>query len=277
MPEFYGRLAALIDATRDELERAGAFGVWDEKEVIKELAAEVEEALRLVKNARARKADLSSFTPEEQNLLSKFDPGLNRKLELPEKERESEKTLAELEDFFREWGKLLGADGARIDRDLAMLMGWNVRGLGSHWGRLSKLCHRLEVLAHKQLRQVIFSEEEKKFLRLYGKELAGIMFYSGNSYFDPRDDAMRVVDVFSNPNVGGHLLVGIARPRTMWVLYPTKSGEVLCRGAIVPYAEFVHPQRLNDADWKSLLNSPKRPEPPEWSRPVIPPERPREK
>jgi hypothetical protein len=99
------------------------------------------------------------------------------------------------------------------------------------------------------------------------------MFYGGNSYHSPRDDAMRVIDVYSNPNIGKHLHVGIARPRIMWVLYPTKNGDVLCRGAVTPYAEFVHPDRLTDGEWKTLLDSPKRPETPAWAAPVIAPER----
>jgi hypothetical protein len=63
----------------------------------------------------------------------------------------------------------------------------------------------------------------------------------------------------------------------MWVLYPTRNGEVLCRGAIMPYAEFVNGGRLTDGEWKGLLDSPKRPEVPAWVRPVIPPERPRDR
>src|SRR5262245_29816086 len=149
-------------------------------------------------------------------------------------------------------------------------MGWNRQPLASNWERLAKLCHKLEVLAHKQLRQVPFNEEENSFLKGYGKTLAGVMFYSGNSYVSPRDDAMRVVDVYSNSAAGGHLHVGIARPRIMWVLYPTKNGEVLCRGAIVPYAEFTHSNRLTDGEWKSLLDSSRRPEPPTWVKSVIP-------
>jgi hypothetical protein len=58
--------------------------------------------------------------------------------------------------------------------------------------------------------------------------------------------------------------VGIARPRTLWVVYPFKGRAVLCRGSVLPYHEFAHPQRLTDAAWKALLDSPRRPPPPSW-------------
>ena len=90
------------------------------------------------------------------------------------------------------------------------------------------------------------------------------MFYGGNSYSHPRDDAPRIVDVFSNPQAGKHLLIGIARPRKLWLLYPTREGEILCRGAVLPYHEFAHTERLTDVDWKKLLDSPQRPALPAW-------------
>jgi hypothetical protein len=149
--------------------------------------------------------------------------------------------------------------------------------IASKWNRLVDVCQRLEILAHKQLRQVPFNAEENGFLKNYGKQLANIMLYGGNSYFNPRDDAPRIVDVFTNPTIDEdlrvgiekHLLVGTGKPRFLWVLYPVKGKEFLCRGAVLPYHEFPHPQRLTDAAWKTLLNSPQCPEPPAWIQPLI--------
>jgi hypothetical protein len=78
--------------------------------------------------------------------------------------------------------------------------------------------------------------------------------------------------VFSNPNTGEVLEVGVARPRALFVLYPVKGKEVLCLGAVVPYYEFAHGDRLTDAQWKSLLDSPGRPKTPDWSRSIITPD-----
>jgi hypothetical protein len=52
------------------------------------------------------------------------------------------------------------------------------------------------------------------------------------------------------------------------VLYPYQGAEILCRGAVMPYFEFPHDTRLTDAQWKGLLDSPKRPPLPRWANPI---------
>jgi hypothetical protein len=106
--------------------------------------------------------------------------------------------------------------------------------------------------------------EEIDFLKGYGEQLGWIMFYDGNSYTTPRDDAPRVVDIFARD--GRFLEVGIAKPRAFYVLYPWQGKEILCRGAVLPYHEFVHDKRLTDEAWRNLLSSPARPAPPSWAR-----------
>jgi hypothetical protein len=136
--------------------------------------------------------------------------------------------------------------------------------LGFRWEALRECCTRLEILSHKQLRGRPFALEEKGFLTGYGKLLAELMFYDGESYVNPRDDAPRVVDVFAG---GGKFLeVGIARPRPIYVLYPWQGKEVLCRGAILPYHEWIHGERLTDEAWRRLLKTPDRPPQPAWTR-----------
>jgi hypothetical protein len=151
---------------------------------------------------------------------------------------------------------------ARIER--------NEPKLGVLWQQLGSLCDRLETLAHKQLRGAAFSKRDEEFLRGYGIDLAGIMLYGGNSYMRAKDDAPRVVDVFTNP-VGSrrYLEVGIGRPRALFVLYPFRGQEILCRGAVLPYHEFHHPTRLDDHAWKKLLDSRDPPKPPSWLRPIL--------
>lgn len=277
VPEFYGSLAKLIDDTTTELETAGALAD-DEQKLYLELADDMRKAEGIVNRATAQKAGTDSFTPEERDLLTSLAPDLGSLWDAPDKERKTVQPLQSLAERLTEYRKFIGREGKPEDyKFLAWELGYTPGLTARNWASLSTICHRLEVLAHKQLRQVPFSDGENAFILNYGKSLARIMFYGGNSYFTPKDDAMRVVDVFSNPNAGGHLHVGIARPRTMWVVYPTRNGDVLCRGAIVPYAEFVNAGRLTDGEWKTLLDSPKRPDIPAWAKPVIPPERSREK
>lgn len=138
------------------------------------------------------------------------------------------------------------------------------------WDKLGYTCRRLEVIAHKQLRGKAFSASDSAFIKDFGKELADLMFYEGNSYLNPRDDAPRIVDVYSHINkTAKHLHVGVSRTRELLVLYPWQGQTYLCRGAVMPYYEFSHPTRLNDAEWKEMLDSKNRPTIPEWFAPIV--------
>ena len=110
---------------------------------------------------------------------------------------------------------------------------------------------------------------EEQFIKSYGHLIAGIMLYGGNSYLAPNDDAPRAIDVCANPEAGGYLLVGVGRPRALYVLYPWKGRTVLCQGAVLPYYEFVSPARLTDEAWRQRLDAGSRPPMSGWLAPVV--------
>ena len=114
-----------------------------------------------------------------------------------------------------------------------------------------------------------FSWEEKEFIKSYGSEIAEIMLYAGDSHISPRDDAPKIVDVFTNTEEGRCLEVGIARPRALLVLYPYKGKEILCIGGVLPFYEFTSKDRLNDREWKKMLDSKNRPSVPSWLKPLV--------
>jgi hypothetical protein len=143
--------------------------------------------------------------------------------------------------------------------------------LAERWEGLARLCSRAQSIAHRQLRKVDLTKEENEFLRDFGFKLASAMFYDGNSYEAPRDDAPRIVDIFSGPQ--GHLHVGTGRPRALYVLYPHNGTEVLCVGAVLPFYSFKETSdRLTDAAWceRLKLNPPPLPG---WSAPIFAPPR----
>jgi hypothetical protein len=148
---------------------------------------------------------------------------------------------------------------------------WRVEEL---WPGLSKLCGRLQQLAEKELatspfKYGTFTEDDRDFILAYGKALAPLMFHVGDASECPRDDAPRIIDVFSNPDSGECLEVGIGRPQILYMLYPTTDGEVFCRGAVLPYYEFRSPTRLDDIAWKQSLDSANPPSPPSWSSALV--------
>ncbi len=142
------------------------------------------------------------------------------------------------------------------------------------WRELERLAGRLESLAHRQLRGVALGPYEAAFIRTFGERLAAVMLYAGNSYLDPLDDAPRVASIHAlRGGVDGprHLHVGTARPRVLYVLYPSAEGPVACQGAVLPYREVYLPSRLTDAAWKRLLDSDEAPDWPEWMAPILAP------
>jgi hypothetical protein len=259
VPEFYSRFAKLVEGTESALRQAGAFREPDANESI----AEMKEGLRIIAKARKAKEGIAALTAEEKSLLAQFDPRLNDAFESGAEKIDVEKDLADVNSLLQE-GLIIGP------RDAALIGLMDLQqSIAPKWATLANVCHRLENLAHKQLRQVPFSDEENSFLQEYGKELAYIMLYGGNSYFTPRNDSPRIVDVFANPVKRKYLLVGTARPRTIWVLYPFQGKDVLCRGTVLPYLEFAHSERLTDAEWRHRLTTPQRPAPPVWLQPLL--------
>ena len=264
-PEFFARIAKLVEETEAALKRAGALTVDP-----RETATDLRDGIALLEKLDASRAKVA----ETFNKLSVQETTLWRKISalLRVMKKEDEADEKDFSNAIRKLRKL--ADDLERDptpEELALakvIRSWDI-DLGDQWHTLEVLCRRLESLAHKQLRRVAYSDEENEFIRTYGEKLAAVMLYGGNSYCTPNDDAPRVVDVFFNPNVGGHLEVGVARPQALYVLYPVKGGEILCRGAVMPYYEFVHDARLTDVEWKSLLDSDKRPKPPDWITPIL--------
>jgi hypothetical protein len=92
------------------------------------------------------------------------------------------------------------------------------------------------------------------------------MFYGGNSYDEPRDDAPRICDVYTNPQEVELLHVGIGRPRQIYLLYPYGGKNILTHGAVFPCYEFAGSECLTDKEWQKLEQSTSAPAQPAWLR-----------
>jgi hypothetical protein len=243
-PEFYVRLGELARRTADLLEEQEAMGPD---------LLDLADKLRLVVASSDKK--YSERTPKEISALYSL-MGLELKgVDLKKLADQLERGEMPADEKLRECLRYAGTN------------------LEYLWKRLAQLCDRLETLAHKQLRGAAFNKRDEAFVRGYGKDLAAIMLYQGNSYVRPEDDAPRIVDVFTNPTTrkAPYLEVGIGRPRELYVVYPYRGKEILCRGAVLPYHEFAYAERLDDAGWKKLLDSREAPQPPAWVRPILSP------
>jgi hypothetical protein len=267
-PEFFSRLARLVRRTQAMLGAADAFTV-----VPANKATRLREWIRLARQKGYDKKKVGLFInklaeDEEKLLLEVWGFVL-----YAEEEAEKRPERAGPPDVL---GRL-EALADRLDKvgEIEMLVGSGVVRYPESfckpsWDHLNTLCLRVEALAHKQLRAAPLSKEERRFVLDYGRMLADAMFYWGNSYVSPNDDAPRIADVMHNPNANACLEAGVGRPRALYVLYPYKGVEILCRGAVMSYYEFSRPDPpLTDAEWKDLLDSKDGPAQPGWLRPIL--------
>lgn len=273
-PAFFNRLSRIVDNTETLLKAAGAFQT---KSTPQSLVPEIRRLVQILTEMATKgektvdPGDRRFFDGQWQlgGLLTcacadaGFHPPPNEKYSVEECIKLLNRTAEDLSRGDTErHGYLLDPRDGRLRP---------YRNIASRWSVLGKLCRRCEELARKQLRREDFNASEKAFLINFGEVLAQIMFYGGGRSGGIRHDAPRIVDVFSNASEKAYLEVGIGEPRYFYVLYPWNGSEVLARGAVVTYYEFVHPVPLNDMEWRQLLRSPEAPTQPAWVRPICSP------
>lgn len=267
-PEFFARMADLVRRTETLLEGAGAFQP-DTKGLVDDLRA----AAGLIERKDFATKGRKAFEGLSSRELMRLNRAIAVLVAFGEKLPDGEKTFVA---FSRRAPAQLRKAADRIEKGqlpdphlLSKFLGAVSIEIAPLWRRLHDLCVKLEALAHKQLRGAKFSDADNAFILHYGEAIAAIMLYGGNSYLTPNDDAPRIIDVYTNPMLNQTLEVGVGRARALYVLYPLKGGEVLCRGAVMPYYEFRNAGRLTDEQWKQRLGAKDRPAIPAWIAPIV--------
>jgi hypothetical protein len=267
-PEFFARMGELVDRSKDLLTRCGAF------EPSRYLVANDLRAFAgLVKEKKYPFDDQVpvELSSEEISIIDRSIMTLSalafRHFSTEDLLRHRQEASAQLLDFADDI-----EDGVYDDDPAfqALILENNI-DIKYLWDSLNEICRMLEVLAHKQLRGVSFSKRENYFLDDFGERLAAIMLYGGDSYRNPRDDSPSAVDIYHNPALGGYFHIGTARPREFLVLYPYQGREIACRGAVMPYYEFISTTRMTDTEWQKRLDSDERPENPDWHKSIFAP------
>ncbi|MCB9881101.1 MAG: DUF3160 domain-containing protein [Planctomycetes bacterium] len=123
--------------------------------------------------------------------------------------------------------------------------------LATRWERLCALSRTFEFLSHKQLRGAAWSPRDRVWFEELGKTLAKVM---DQEHLVPDDDAPCTTDIWTNAGRTEYVHVAIGRPQWIYVLYPWKGDDVLCRGAVMPYHEFVSNEPWTDVRWKEELD-----------------------
>ncbi len=267
-PEFYARLGELVELTQLLLARCGAsvpprYLVAKDLRAFAGLIAEMKYPAGDQVQVELKQDQISII----QRSIVTLSALTMRHFSPEDIGRRREPLIAEIMNIAKEV-EAGSYDGDPAFQAIILDNHYDIRYL---WDELGDTLRRLEVLAHKQLRGVAFSKRENYFIADFGQTLAFIMLYGGDSYRFPRDDVPHVVDVYSNPEAGGYFHIGIARPREFLVLYPYQGKEIMCRGAVMPYYEFISNARMTDAQWQKRLDSDERPENPDWLKSIFAP------
>jgi len=277
-PEFFARMARLIENTQDTLERGGYFGpsAFDE-------ADDLRKQVEFLRSAKLDQPD-AGFARLE-NLAGRGMILYQNAVQNAFGPQAAEQAMEHLwkaskEEFLRYQRDLVAALSKRAD---ALERGEvepkpSESNLRQRWIDLARIARTLEAMAHKELRGQSWTEPEERFLKSYGETMAGIMGYYGNSWLTPRDDAPRWAEVAGFPDRSVSLAAAIGRPRYIYVLYPWNGIDVLCVGSVMQYYEYESPGRLTDGEWLRLLDSAAAPALPAWLAlyappPAQPPER----
>ena len=99
-------------------------------------------------------------------------------------------------------------------------------------------------------------------IKNYGTSLAYIMFYEGNSYLSPRDDAPKIVTIahLGHPEGEQVLQIATARPKTLLIRYPRKKEKpILCIGSVYSFHERISTHPIDDGTWNKQCDKPTQP------------------
>jgi len=267
-PEFYGRLGDLVDHLTGSLERCGVFAParYRIADDLRHYATIVDEKkYHPVEDKFTDLSEAEIAVVARSTMIMAVVGSLQFEPEVYKKERQ--KVVEQIIGFAKrlEMGEY---DDDPTYQALIIESGLDTK---LHWQSLQQMCRWLENLAHKQLRGVAFNKRENYFLTEFGERLAGAMLYGGYSYLHPLDNTPSVVQIFKDTDKDAYLYAGIGRPREILVLYPFQEKEILCRGGILPYYEFVGVSSYSDVEWKKRLDSDERPASPKWFKSIVAP------
>lgn len=140
--------------------------------------------------------------------------------------------------------------------------------LSPRWAALAATCFRLEAMAERQLSGKPWRESDIGFLKGYGAHLGWLMFYEGNSFLSPEDDAPRIARYATDASPQGTRVhhAAVARPRLLLLNYPDQAGKpVLCQGAVYSFRRVERDRTPTRAEWNSESEKVPRPA---WMDPI---------
>ncbi len=143
------------------------------------------------------------------------------------------------------------------------LAGYNLLGSedAGNLELLRELAEKLAVIAEKELRNELPTDEEFELIRTFGGQLEHFWYEvykyeDDDGRFTSRDfPAAIITDIATNADTGNVLEVGTGRVSEIYVIVPVDGVLRIATGGIYSFYQFEHPMsdRLTDTKWRQMM------------------------
>ena len=149
---------------------------------------------------------------------------------------------------------------------------------------LAMMCDTLQLIAEKELRGEVLTQDEFDFIRFIGGKLEDIVMSSADTdnldpfapkFMEEDPQAAVIADVATDPGSNDGLIVleeGVGRIQHIYVVVPILQADgsyfwQIARGGVFSYYEFAWPgnDRLTDEKWRTMLDDGSAPDVPAWT------------
>ncbi len=165
-----------------------------------------------------------------------------------------------VEPNLRFWDEMI-----KVSLDAQELLGEYDAAVGRLAG-LTRMCMKAKEIATRQLAGKKLTEEQREWVLGFDSMLASLYGSRGNT-LDGAADRSIVATISSDREGQQALHVGLAKPRTIYVIIDYGGKLQLARGGVMSYREFWRPLskgRLTDQQWRKMIKEGKTPKPPKW-------------
>ncbi len=247
-PRFYAALAELARALVARADSSGAFATDVRQEVAALLPA-------LEKPSHAH-------THEDYAVLQGVEDALGD-LYFEARYDDPETFPADAAKRLRAWLE----EGAELDEaHRAFLDALGAPASRANLLAFAALMDELVAIAEHELQGKNLDQSEVMRIQDYGKEIARLMGYDGNSYLTPVEQMGLVVDVGGDPEIGIHREVAVGAPMELYVVLPVEGAAPrLFQGGVYSAYEFDAPAPLTDAEWQRRVATRAVPPLPAWT------------
>lgn len=269
-PEFFRRLAALVDATTRWMQESGYFDSAilsnEQHEALRaslKLARIINELGLTETGAPATKVDWGTF--QDQTFPAVYNvSGFPSSKQWP---------VLSATDFIRlRSSALRTAEAAALGLDPDSSpdeVAHPPHFRRERWERYAQCVHRLEAMARRQLAGTEWDDSDREYLRfgIWQDYYWGAMTTDAGKLAAKESTGPLIVPIVTDVDKQCIYHAATGEMEELYVLYPWNGQKILLRGPIIPFHAVSSSERLTDRQWRQRLDSDPRPE---WLSPMRP-------